>query len=287
MAENMQDIKRRIKSINSTERITNAMKLVSASKLRKAKAAFTNSQVYLNRVIDNISETLESAEDIPRELLFGGREIKTSCYVLITSSKGLCGSFNNNVIKTMEETIEKAHTETKIVAIGSKGHEYFQRHGYDIIMSHDAPVDTVTFEETKEISSPLIEMYKSGEIDEIVLVYTSYVNTLKQEVVVKRLMPFDPALLTKSGEYNREIEYYPSTRDVFRYLVPKYIELMIFGRAIESATCEYAARRQSMETANDNAKDMLSELQVYYNRARQAEITDEIIEIVAGSEAQR
>ncbi|MFQ9892201.1 MAG: F0F1 ATP synthase subunit gamma [Emergencia sp.] len=152
-------------------------------------------------------------------------------------------------------------------------------------MEHDAPADTVTFEETRNVSQPLMEMYLRGEIDEIDIVYTSYVNTLRQEVVVKKLLPLDIAKL-EEGTFARPIEYEPSAEEVFTYLIPKYIELMIFSACIESATCEYAARRTAMENANDNAQDMLADLQLAYNHARQADITDEIIEIVAGSQAQ-
>ena len=179
------------------------------------------------------------------------------------------------------------YSNIRMVTIGSKGREYFAHHGVKILMEHDAPADTMTFEKTKEISGPLMELYTKGEIDEIDIVYTSYINTLKQEVRVKKLLPIDIASKGHEGSYTNPIEYGPSADTVFSYLIPKYIELMIFSTCIESATCEYAARRMAMENANDNAKDMLKDLQLEYNHARQTEITDEIIEIVAGSEAQK
>ncbi len=291
MAEQMQNIQRRIKSIGSTERITNAMKLVSAAKLRKAKAVFESSRLYLGRILESIQATLEDVEDIPAEYLSGSRQINNKCYILITSSNGLCGSFNANVIRLMSEQLSaygNDYSHVKLVTIGSKGKDYFAHHGAEILMEHDAPADTVTFEETKEITLPLLEMYQKGEIDEIDIVYTSYINTLHQEVVVKKVLPVD---VSKNNEetqrYSRVVEYEPSAEEVFSYLIPKYIEVLIFSACIESATCEYAARRTAMENANDNARDMLAELKLEYNHARQAEITDEIIEIVAGAEAQR
>lgn len=287
MAEQMEDIKRRIKSISSTERITNAMKLVSASKLRKTKAAYTKSQMYLNRIIESMAETLENEEELPRELIFGRKEIKTTCYIVLTSSNGLCGSFNSNVIKTMERNLYNHKGNVKLVTIGSRAKDYFGRRGHEILMDAAAPAESITFEKTRDISKPLSEMYQNGEIDEINVVYTSYVNTLKQEVVTRKLIPLEPSETSAGATYKKQVEYEPSSEDVFNYLIPKYLELVIYSVAIESATCEYAARRSAMETANDNAKDMLDSLQMYYNRARQAEITDEIIEIVAGSEAQR
>ena len=290
MAEQMQNIQRRMKSIGSTERITNAMKLVSAAKLRKAKAVFESSRMYLGRLLSDIQGTMEDVEDIPSLYLAGSRPVKKKCYILITSSNGLCGSFNGNVIRTMSEQLE-AHRDdyrnTRLVAIGSKGKEFFACHGAEILMEHDAPADTVSFEETREISTPLLELYKEGEIDEIDIVYTSYINTLRQEVVVKKVLPVEVSPKQQEQQTHRFVEYEPSAEKVFSYLIPKYIELLIFSACIESAACEYAARRTAMENANDNAKDMLAELQLAYNHARQAEITDEIIEIVAGSEAQR
>lgn len=289
MAEHMQSIQRRIKSIGSTERITNAMKLVSAAKLRKAKATFENSRLYLGRLLASIQETFCDAEGVPREFLTGSRQIRNKCYVLITSSNGLCGSFNGNVIRTMENELNswgEDRSHVRMVTIGTKGKDYFLHHGVKILMEHDAPADTVTFEETRAISGPLMKMYLSGEIDEIDIVYTAYINTLRQEVTVKRLLPLEIPEKKEGRKFNMPVEYTPSPEKVFGYLVPKYVELMIFNTCIESATCEYAARRTAMENANDNAKDMLSQLQLEYNHARQAEITDEIIEIVAGSEAQ-
>ncbi len=289
MAEHMQNIQRRIKSIGSTERITNAMKLVSAAKLRKAKAVFENSRLYLGSLLESIQDTFSDTADVPQMFLAGSRPIRNKCYVLITSSNGLCGSFNGNVIRVMEKELdayEEGRDHVKLVTIGSKGKDYFLHHGVEILQDHDAPADTVTFSETREISGPLMELYRKGEIDEIDIVYTAYINTLRQEVTVRRLLPLEIPERKEEKKYRMPVEYEPSSTDVFRYLVPKYVELMIFNTCIESATCEYAARRTAMENANDNAKDMLAQLQLEYNHARQAEITDEIIEIVAGSEAQ-
>lgn len=286
MSQQIQDIKRRIKSISSTEHITNAMRLVSASKLRKAKANFDNNREYFHYVTDSIIEIFKNADDVPADYLIENREIKTSCYVMITSGSGLCGSYNGNVIREVEKHIKEANDNTKIVAIGSRGMEYFQRRGYEIIESYNGTAEKVTFLDSHEISKPLIEKYKSGEIDEVILVYTTYLNTLKQEVKTMRLLPFDTSIRNVGVTHRKEVEYKPSLEEVFNYLVPKYFEIMIYGAMIESATCEHACRRSAMESATDSADEMLDKFSVYFNRARQAAITDEIIEIVAGAEAQ-
>ncbi len=287
MAEQMQDIKRRIKSIGSTERITNAMKLVSAAKLRRAKAVYEHSRMFLNRIIESIDEAYDNGASVPEDYLLGSREIKTTCYVVITSSTGLCGSFNGNIIREVEEEIKATDSRPVLVTIGSKGREHFVRQSVEVLFPHDESADSLQFQDIKALTEPLIEKYHNKEIDEIRLVYTSYINTLKQEPVSRRILPVDMNEHQSSAQTSMAMmEYEPSADAVFDYLASKYLELALYSAAIESSTCEHAARRQAMENASDNASDMLSALQLKYNRARQSQITDEIIEIVSGSEAQ-
>ena len=287
MGENMQDIKRRIKSVSSTMQITNAMKLVSAAKLRKARATFEETTEYFNFITHTIEEIFNNNSEVPPEYLAGNREIKNTCYIVVTSCRGLCGGFNNNIIKEAEKDFHEDWEKPVIVAIGTKGKEYFEKRGYEIYKEYLAPPEDISFLETREISKPIIDMYDRGEIDEIVLIYTGFKNSIEQEVKNVILLPFDiqpdPDILI----HDQQVEYEPSVEEVFYYLVPKYVEMMIYAAVVESATCEHAARRLAMENATDNASDMLGSLSQYYNRARQAEITDEIIEIVAGAEAQK
>lgn len=284
---NLRDIKRRIKSVNSTEHITNAMKLVSTAKLRKAKATFEKTREYFHYITESIEEIFNSTTDIPKQYLPGNREIKTTCYVIITSCRGLCGGFNTNVIKEAERQIEKDTEMPVIVAVGSRGKEYFQKRCHFIHSEYCAPPENISFMETKEISKPIIEMYDNGEIDEVVVIYTSFVSTLEQKVKAVTLLPFNIEYDPNVMKIDKVVEYEPSVEEVFNYLVPKYVEIMIYGAIVESATCEHAARRIAMESATDNAREMLADLSLYYNRARQASITREIVEIVAGSEAQK
>jgi F-type H+-transporting ATPase subunit gamma len=284
---NLRDIKRRIKSVNSTEHITNAMKLVSTAKLRKAKATFEKTREYFHYITESIEEIFNSTTDIPEKYLAGNREIKTRCYVIVTSCRGLCGGFNSNVIKAAEKEMAYDLGDPVIVAIGSRGKEYFEKRCHNIHSEYCAPPENISFLETKEISKPIIEMYDNGEIDEVVLIYTSFVSTLEQKVKTVTLLPFNIEFDPNVLKIDKVVEYEPSVEEVFNYLVPKYVEITIFGAIVESATCEHAARRIAMESATDNARDMLADLSLYYNRARQASITREIVEIVAGSEAQK
>lgn len=283
----MQDIKRRIRSVTSTEHITNAMKLVSAGKLRKAKATFEKTNENFHYITHSIAEIFNNSAEVPKEYLLGNREIKTTCYIIVTSCKGLCGGFNGNVIKAAEKEIEADWEKPVIIAIGSKGKEYFEKRGYDIHSEYLAPPENISFLETQEMSKPIIEMYNSGKIDEVMLIYTSFISSLEQEVKTVTLLPFDIEHDPDIIQMEKEVEYEPSVEAVFNYLVPKYVEMMIYAAVVESATCEHAARRMAMENATDNAREMLDNLSLNYNRARQSAITDEIIEIVAGSEAQK
>ncbi len=284
--ESIQDIKRRIKSVTSTERITNSMKLVSAGKLRKAKAIFEKTNENSHYITNTIGELFNTGKDVPQDYLEGSREVKTTAYIVVTSGRGLCGGFNTNIIKEAQREIDSDWEPPVIIAIGSKGKEYFEKHGYNVHSSYLAPPESISFLEAKELVKPILEMYDKKEIDEVILIYTSFISTMEQEVKNETLLPFkienDPELITDT----KFIEYEPSVEAVFNYLIPKYVEMKIYSAVVESATCEHAARRMAMENATDNAREMLDTLNLNYNRARQSAITDEIIEIVAGSEAQ-
>jgi F-type H+-transporting ATPase subunit gamma len=287
MAVSMQDVKRRIKSVTSMEHITNAMKLVSAAKLRRAKATFEQTNKQLHFITDTIGEIFTSTTNIPEEYLEGNREIKNTCYIILTSSKGLCGGFNSNVIRKAEEAMRARKSVPKIVAVGSKGRDYFAKEGIEIIGDYEDPPETISFLATQQLSRPIIKMYEDGEIDEVVLVYTAYLSTIDQQATAIRMLPFQPEKNANVMMHDKDIEYGPSMEAVFNYLVPKYVETMVYNAIVESATCEHAARRMAMENATDNARDMLQELSLNYNRARQAAITNQLIEIVSGSEAQK
>lgn len=285
MSANMQDIKRRIKSVTSTRQITNAMKLVSASKLRKAKSTFEKTTKYFSYITNSIEEIFNNTSEVPEKYLAGNREIKRTCYIVVTSCKGLCGGFNINVIKEADRMLSAEPGEDPlIVAIGSKGKDHFEKR-FNIYKEYLAPPENISFLETREISTPIIELYDKGDIDEIILIYTGFKNSIEQEVITKRLLPFDIEPNPDVLRHDKEVEYEPSVEAVFNYLVPKYVEIELYGAVVESATCEHAARRLAMENATDNANEMLGSLSLYYNRARQAAITNELVEIVAGSEA--
>lgn len=284
-SNNMRDIKRRIRSVNSMEHITNAMKLVSAAKLRKAKNTFEKTREYFHYVTESIEEIFNNINEVPTQYLKGNREIKTTCYIIVTSSRSLCGSFNSNVIKEAAKEIAADPEKPVIVAIGGKGKEYFAKRGYEIFEEYMLPPESISFVETHDISKPIIELYDSGQIDEVVMVYTSFVSAMEQQVKTVTLLPFEIHKDPDFPKLEKQVDYEPSVEDVFNYLVPKYVEIMVYGAIVESATCEHSARRMAMENATDNAREMIGELTLFYNRTRQAAITNEISEIVGGAEA--
>lgn len=289
MSENMQELKRRMKSIESTEHITNAMRLVSASKYKKAKNVFDRTSAQIQEVSHTMGEIVSAAQNALQEK----EEEKKVCddkdastiLILITSGRGLCGGFNANLTKKAFSCVaEIPKDKLEIYAIGSKGREFFEHNGYKIIGECEESAERITFAAASEIARPLIEKYRNGEAAQVLLVYTKYINSLKQEPVVKKLMPLDPEEFAGSG---RELEFSQDPKEVLEYMIPKYFELTLFEAAMESAACEHAARRSAMENATDNANEILAKLSLTYNRVRQAAITNELIEIVSGAESQK
>lgn len=289
MAESMQDIKRRIRSITSTEHITNAMKLVASAKFRKSKLTFDKTNEYLGYVTSAINDACVSAKEVSSIFIGEGEDAEKICYIVITSNKGLCGAFNSNVIKKAEALIKEEGGQSKLVTIGLKGRDYFQKRGYDISGECLVSAEALTFVEAKEISEPILKMYEEGEIDKVVLVYTKFVNTMHQEVDTKVLLPMNMEDVVGEAadepKLESPVEFAPSADRVLNYLIPKYMQVELYKSMVESAVCEFIGRRVAMENATDNAQDMLGKLSLNYNRARQSAITNELIEIVAGAEA--
>ena len=337
MAENMRDLKRRMKSIESTEHITNAMRLVSSAKYRRAKSMYDKKSEQLQDVSATIEDILAEDEEFSEAhtpaVSGGGRSGSMAgadrmdraseggkgktLAIILASDRGLCGGFNTSLIKegvSVLENIPKQQVE--VFCIGSRGKDFFEHAGYKVVGEYIGAPEKMTFGEIRQITEQMIQGYADGSIERILLVYTKYINSLKQEPVVRQLLPAEsraaknaetagassPAVLGEtastapgatesvlsaaSGLGVTEIEYLPSKEEVIRYMVPKYFQLTLFQAVMESAVCEHAARRTAMENATDNARDILGNLSLTYNRVRQAAITNELIEIVSGAELQ-
>ncbi|MDR0817327.1 MAG: ATP synthase F1 subunit gamma [Clostridiales Family XIII bacterium] len=282
----LQDIKRRSKSVSSIEHITSAMKLVSAAKLRRAKATYESTREYLHLVTEAIEDIFNNhAGDIPSKFVLGNREAGKTCFVVVTSNRGLAGSFNSNIIKRAEKAMQRDDHEPMLITVGSKGYDYFSRRGYKILENTNRAPETIQFHHSRLIGKPALNLFDAGELARVVLIHTAFVSPLEQRPHSAQLLPFEIELDPEIGQHERYMEYEPAPDQLFDYLVRKYVEIMIHGAIVESATCEHAARRIAMESATDNAHTMIADLNLSYNRARQAAITSEITEIVSGADA--
>ena len=284
----MRDIKRRIRSVTSIEHITNAMKLVSSAKLRRARNIFDRTHEYLHLITDKIHDFFGSVEDIHSDYFLGAREIRRTCYIIVTSNRGLAGSYNSNIIKMAENAIKKdrehGRKDPLLVFIGGKGRAWFTKRGQEAFSEYMRPPESVSFVDMARLAKPVIALYDAGEIDEIIIIYTLFKTTLEQAAAMKRLIPFEPLESAAQSKRKEHVEYEPGEKQVLEYLVPKFAEISLYQAVVESATCEHAARRTAMQNATDNARDMIADLNLSFNRARQAAITSEITEIVSGAD---
>lgn len=283
MAESTRDIKRRIRGITNTKQITKAMELVSSAKLRKAREKLDRTKPYFNTVYESINEILSTTKNINHPYL-EVREVKKSLYVVITADRGLAGGYNSNIIRLVENEIRDNKDNVLLIVIGIKGRDYFKRRGYNVVGEFIGISEEPYFSDAQEIGEKVMKLYEDKEIDEVKLAYTKFITTINQEAVLMKLLPNDS--MNREREIKLSVvEYEPSPEDVLSYLIPKYIESTIYGALIESSSSEQGARRTAMESATDNAEEMIDELTLSFNRARQSAITSELSEIVAGAEA--
>lgn len=283
MAGSALDIKRRIKGISSTKQITKAMELVSTSKLRRARMELERSRPYYLTVLNNIQNVLGNVQGLKHPLL-ETREVKKPLYIVIAGDSGLAGGYNSNIMRLVEEDVKDIKDDVSLVVVGIKALEYFRRRDYNIVGEFLDIMGSPSFLEAKKITKLVLDLYKKEEIDEINIVYTVFLTTLNQQAKILKLLPSEE--VEERAEGSPVItEFEPSPSEVLDYLIPKYIESAIYGALIEASSSEQAARRVAMEAATENAEEMIDDLNIMYNRARQAAITMEISEIVTGAEA--
>ena len=283
MAESTRDIKRRIRGISNTRQITKAMELVSSAKLRRAREQMEKSRPYYNTVYENIQNTLFNAKGIKHPYL-EIRDVENTLYIVITADRGLAGGFNSNIIRKVEHEIQDKKENSHLITVGLKGREYFKRRDYKIVGEFVGMTEEPRFSHAREIGEIVMDLYKKGQVDEVNIVYTEFISTINQKIVKLKLLPNEEVTKDIDGKTS-VVEFEPSPEEVLDYLIPKYIESVIYGALIESSSSQQGARRTAMESATDNADEMIEELQLSYNRARQAAITAEISEIVTGAEA--
>ena len=277
----MKAIKRRIKSVGSTKQITNAMQLVASSKLRKAKIREEQTRPYFNELYKTMCE-IASANDDFSTVFTTKREVKSKLFIVIAGDRGLAGGYNSNVLKMAVAAHEKDAQKPKIIAIGKKSAEYFEKHEYDVVASFANIAEDIKPNTAQDIADIAIRMFTDGEVDEVDVFYTMFISSMSQEPETMKLLPLDTANMEITGK----MTYDPSPEAVFNRIVPKFTASLLMCAVVESFASEQGARRTAMEAATDNADAMTENLSLLYNRARQASITTEIIDIVSGASAQ-
>lgn len=277
-------IKRRIASINSTAKITNAMYLVASSKLRKIRSKYDQIKDYFNEYYSIVGMLLTICKDLSFLKVKGAKD--STLYIQINSSMGLCGAYNANVNKLAKNNVK---TNDKIICIGKKGREFWTNEkGKDspVIQTIDLNENQLNYDFCAKLGNDIINMYKNGEINAIKLIYTKFINALSFQATILSILPFDQTMVDslKNENLNAALfEFEPNENTVLENVLPQYVSTVLYGSLIESKVSEYGSRRNAMDTATTNALELDRKYRLVYNAARQAKITNEIIEIVAGS----
>ncbi len=280
----MRDIKRRKGSIQSTQQITKAMKLVSTVKLQKAKNRAEQSNPYFNYMYQTVTSMLARSGNMNHPYLKAGTSQKKAI-ITIASNRGLAGGYNSNIVKLVTDS-GIPREEVQIYIIGRKARESLQRKGYEMKGDYSDVIEGPTYEDAAAICKEVLGAFTRGEIGEIYLAYTHFKNTVSHEPTLMKLLPveFDEAEL-KEADSNVLMNYEPNEEEALDLIIPKYMTSLFYGALVEAVASENGARMQAMDSATSNAEEMISDLTLKYNRARQGSITQELTEIIAGAEA--
>ena len=280
----LKEIRNRISSVSSTMQITNAMKMVSAAKLKKAQDSITATLPYSNKLselVKNISASIDSVDSNP---LFVSREVRKTLIIVITSNKGLCGGFNSNVIKEVYNiSSEYGSNKPDLLTIGKKGDDILKKK-FNVISSHNDLFDEFSYLNVKSIASKIMELYTDEKYDEVILVYNHFKNAATQIITKEQFLPIsenNDDNVSTSGDYIFE----PNREKILEELIPKTLSIQLFKSISDSIAGEHGARMTAMHKATDNASELRDQLKLTYNKARQTAITNEILEIVGGAEA--
>jgi F-type H+-transporting ATPase subunit gamma len=285
----MRDIKRRKKSVSSTQKITKAMKLVSTVKLQKAKQKAENTNPYFNYMYSTVCSMLDRAGAIDHPYLTAGESNKKAI-ITISSNRGLAGGYNSNITKLITGS-DIAREEILLYTIGKKAHDALDSRGYEVVAEHDQVMDAPTYDDAMDISREVLEAFTKGEVGEIYLAYTHFKNTVSHEPRLLKLLPVDIKEEDIKGgdEEDKDskmlMNFEPNPEEALDMIVPKSVTSLIYGALVEAVASENGARMPAMDSATNNAEDIISDLTLKYNRARQGSITQELTEIIAGAEA--
>ena len=281
---NLKDIRNKIKSVKSIQQVTKAMKMVAAAKLRKSQENMEKARPYSGSIKETINSILP---DIDRSLLpiLDTRSIKKGLFVVVSADRGMAGGFNANVIKTTEKAVnEFGKDKTEIICIGKKAYDHFKNRDYNMVQYYIDFWSDLKFNSAKSIGDDIVDRYRNKEIDSVYFIYNEFKSVASQIIRSEKLFPLEYNNEEKNEFINNKV-FMPSKNEIIKTLIPKYINVQIWQYFLESNASEQAARMLAMENATENAGEMISDLSLEYNKARQAAITTEIIEIVSGANA--
>ena len=290
----LKEVRTRIASVKSTQQITSAMKMVAASKLRKAQNAIIQMRPYAAKMQELLRDLSSSLEGADENSIFSEQRIPTTVLLIpITSNRGLCGAFNANIIKATNILIEEKYAEQKnagdisLITIGRKASEFFGKRNFNILSVEDEIFGNLTFENVAVISNRVMEMFANGEVDRVELIYNQFKNAATQVLATEQFLPIKPVEFEDEEGKHENIDYIfePSEEEIVIDLIPKSLRTQFYKAILDSNASEHGARMTAMHQATDNATELLKDLKLAYNKARQASITNEILEIVSGAEA--
>lgn len=289
---NLKEVRIRIASVKSTQQITSAMKMVAASKLRRAQNAILKMRPYaakLKDILQNLSASLDSGDANPYTQQ---RSADKVLLVVITSNRGLCGAFNTNVLRAAVQRIQNEYAtqaglgNVSFLTIGRKATEFFSKRGYNVVSSHDSIFDSLTYENVSVIAGSVMEAFANKQFDRVEIVYNQFKNAAVQKLTVEQFLPVEaPAQSAVVSKINTDFIFLPSKEEIVSELIPKSLRIQFYKAVLDSNASEHGARMTAMHQATENAGDLIKELNLAYNKARQAAITKEILEIVSGAEA--
>ena len=281
----LKDIRNRIKSVKSIQQVTSAMKMVAAAKMRRAQENMEKSRPYSSRLAELLNMLIP---EIDRSLMpeLNVREVKKTLFVVVTADRGMAGAFNTNILREAHKAIDKAGQEkSEIICIGKKSVGYFKNRNYPIAVEYIDFWNDLGYSHAMKIGDEIISRYINGDVDQVQVVYNRFVNVARQEIRNETFLPmsYDPE--AKDSDYNPERLFEPSKETVVKTIIPRYLNTQMWQFLLESNASEQAARMLAMENATSNANDMIKDLKLQFNKARQTSITTEMLEIVSGAEA--
>ena len=293
------DLRRRIRSVKNTQQITKAMKMVAASKLRRAQERITSARPYavqMQRVLASVASRVDPSIH-PLLTSRDPRPESRTLLIVVTADKGLCGGFNTNVLKAGGSYVVASRQPCTLGLVGRKGREFFVRRGFEVMFEQIGIFQRLRFEDARTISQTAMDAFLGGQVDRVVLVYNEFRSVMTQRVVVDQLLPIaraevagtgpDVAPVVAGGDPRAQIDYLyePAPQEIFNQLLPRYVEVQVYRALLESNAAFFAAQMTAMDTATKNSAEMIGDLTLYMNKVRQAAITREIIEVVSGAEA--